>query len=91
MLSWRIHEKWAVKAGISPHAARRVDRLIDRDLGHHDIGRKRVSDCWDFLYGVILPAYSYEGVKAFSLHHALDRLAHIIRDHIRRAREAGQP
>jgi len=91
MPSWRLHEKWAAKAGIDPYVARQVDRLIDRDLGYHDIGRRRVSDCWSVLYSVVLPIYLYEGARAFFLHHALDRLAYIVRRRIMRAKEAGQP
>jgi|GEM_PF-3653936 len=90
MPSWPLHKKWAVKAGIDPYVAEQIDRLIDRDFGQHDIGRKRVSECWNFLYNVVLPNYSYDGVKAFFLHHALDRLAYKIKDLIERAREARQ-
>ena len=90
MPSWGLHEKWAVKAGLDLDIARRIDRLIDWEFGHHDIGRKRVSECRDFLYRVVLPNYSYEGAASFFLHHALDRIASITRRCIIEAREEGK-
>jgi len=89
MPSWYLHEKWAVRAGIDPNLAREIDRLIDRDFGHHDIGRRRLSECKIFLYNIVLPQYSYEGAKAFLLHHILDYIAYIIRRRRKEARKKG--
>jgi len=37
--SWKLHRKWAERMGIPGNIASQVDKLIDVECGHHDIGR----------------------------------------------------
>lgn len=72
MPSFKIHEKWAEKLGISPLIAREVNKYID--LGEiHDWHKYRqlVNSGLSNLY----EAYGREGVRATFLHAMLDFLS----------------
>jgi len=89
MPSWKIHEEWAVRFGVSREIARKVNILIDmpeRILGYkdpfvgltHDMRRDTLHG---FKMGLYLAAkfYGKEGVCAYCLHQIMDYLETWIR------------
>jgi hypothetical protein len=72
MPSWKVHEKYAERFGVSEEVAKAVDRIID-NLKIHDLGRgESVGKLIYYVVKGIYPTYGVEGVKASLLHHLLD-------------------
>jgi hypothetical protein len=72
MPSWKVHEKYAKKAGISDKVAKAIDHIIDAEWIHDFGGREFVGKLIYYTVEKIYPTYGVEGVKASLLHHLLD-------------------
>ena len=92
MPSWKLHEKWAVKFGISQEIAKKVNKLIDLEE-EHDLGlkkRKRLAGILPYdeytVQELVKELYRRFREKAFEaslaalLHHYLDTIEKILRN-----------
>jgi len=73
--SWKLHDKWAFKIGVSKDVSRKVNKIIDIE-GVHD-GRE-VPEVFLKDANNVYELAGYSGLKAFFLHHFLDRLAQLL-------------
>jgi len=99
MVTWNIHNKYALKLGISSIISQSVNRFIDIEK-RHDIGRLIKNSRWDFkifkeeftqAIKEVYEKWGIDGIKAFILHHFLDYLYTLINDPNVMAKGACEP